>query len=132
VAPDRPAGLIAMVIENDEPVRAAMSALLEGWGVSVLDVPGAEEALALLEDIGIAPDVVLADYHLDGATGLDAIAAIRERHGQRPAFLITADRSPELAALCRRRQVPLLSKPVGPARLRALLGSVLPSLRPAE
>jgi CheY-like chemotaxis protein/anti-sigma regulatory factor (Ser/Thr protein kinase) len=132
VAGDRPAGLIAMVIENDEPVRVAMSTLLESWGVSVLDVPGGDEALALLEDIGIAPDVILADYHLDGATGLEAIAAIRERHGPRPAFLVTADRSAELATLCLRRQIPLLSKPVAPARLRALLGSVLPSLRPAE
>ena len=129
---DRPIGLIALVIENDEPVRAAMSALLESWDVSVLDVASADEAVALLDDIGIAPDVILADYHLDGATGLDAIAEIHRRHGPRPAFLITADRTAELAALCRSRQVPLLSKPVAPARLRALLGSVLPSLRPAE
>jgi two-component system, sensor histidine kinase len=129
---DRPSGLIAMVIENDEPVREAMATLLEGWGVSVLDVPGAPEALGLLEDIGIAPDVILADYHLDGPSGLDAIAAIRARHGPRPAFLITADRGAELAARCRREQVPLLRKPVAPARLRALLGGILPSLRAGE
>ena len=70
---------MALVIENDEAVRLAMATLLEGWGVGVLDVPGRDEALELLEDIGIAPDVILADFHLEGcANGIDAIAAVRE------------------------------------------------------
>ena len=44
---------VALVIENDEAVRLAMSTLLKGWGVGVLDMPGRNEALQLLEDIGI-------------------------------------------------------------------------------
>lgn len=123
----RPTGLIALVIENDEAVRLAMSTLLEAWGVDVLDVPDGDEALALLEDIGIAPDVILADLHLEGRTnGIHAVAAIRKRHGLIPALLVTADHSAALAAYCDVSGIPILKKPVEPARLRALLVGIAP------
>jgi signal transduction histidine kinase/CheY-like chemotaxis protein len=132
-APGHPTDLIALVIENDEAVRLAMATLLEGWGVSVLDVPGGEEALELLEDIGIAPDVILADYHLDNrANGVDAIEAVRRRHGPIPAFLVTADRGASVAALCRGAGLPIIAKPVEPVRLRALLTGILPGPRAVE
>lgn len=125
--PARPTGLIALVIENDEAVRLGMSTLLEAWGVGVLDVPGGDEALALLEDIGIAPDVILADLHLQGRTnGIHAVTAIRRLHGPIPAFLITADHSAALAAYCEVSGIPILRKPVEPARLRALLAGIAP------
>ncbi len=126
-----PADLIAMVIENDEALRAAMTTLLETWGISVLDVAGPEEATALLADIGIAPDVILADYQLDcAATGVDAILDLRRRHGAVPACLITADRSDAVALQCRDLGIPVFNKPVEPARLRAFLGAVLPRAAP--
>ena len=125
--PARPSGLVALVIENDEAVRRAMATLLEAWNVGVLDVAGADEALALLEDIGIAPDVILADYHLgSGTNGLGAIDAIRERHGPIAAFLITADRGAALFDRCADAGIPVLKKPVEPARLRALLTGIMP------
>ena len=48
----------------------------------------------------LRPDIVLADYHLDGETGLDVIAraARRARATTLPAVLITADRSNEVRA----------------------------------
>jgi hypothetical protein len=129
----RTAGLVALVIDNDEAVRAAMSALLEAWGVGVLDAPGESEALALLDDIGIAPDVILADFHLEGAaTGLDAIAALRAKHGPLPACLVTADRSRELAARCGLAGIPIVNKPVEPAKLRAVLTSVAAGHSPGD
>jgi CheY-like chemotaxis protein/anti-sigma regulatory factor (Ser/Thr protein kinase) len=126
-APGWPMGLVALVIENDDAVRLAMSTLLETWGVGVLDVANRDGARALLEDIGIAPDVILADFHLgDQATGIDAVELIRSLHGPIPAFLVTADRSPVLAATCAAAGIPILSKPVEPARLRALLAGIRP------
>ena len=48
------------------------------------------------------PDIVLADYHLDGETGLDVIAQTAAIHGgDLPAVLVTADRSTEVRAGCR-------------------------------
>ena len=123
-----PADLIVLVIENDKVVRMALTALLESWGVSTLEASGLADADALLQELGIAPDIMLADYHLDdGKNGLDAITAIRAAQGIIPAALVTADRTDEVAERCRQLGVVLLNKPVAPARLRALLASVVPA-----
>jgi CheY-like chemotaxis protein len=80
-----------------------------------------------LRAAGVAPDVILADFHLgDQANGIDAVELIRSLHGPIPAFLVTADRSPILAATCAAAGIPILSKPVEPARLRALLAGIRP------
>lgn len=117
-----PGSMTVLLIENDAAVAAAFATLLEAWGVGALTAPGADEAMALLDDLGLAPDVILADYHLDAGTdGLSAIAALRARHGPIPAMLVTADRTPEVAALCADAGVALLNKPVQPERLRGWL-----------
>ncbi len=114
--------MIALLIENDAAVAAAFAALLEAWGIGALEAAGGEDALALLDDLGLAPDVILADYHLDdGHDGLAAIAALRARHGAIPAMIVTADRTPEVAARCAEAGVDLLNKPVQPERLREWL-----------
>ena len=69
-----------------------------------------------------APDIILADYHLDGETGLEAIERLRRRHGgDIPAVLITADRSNEVRAQAAAIDVPVIRKPVKPAALRAAI-----------
>lgn len=119
-------GVVALVIENDTAVRTALVSLLETWGVSALDAAGSEEALGLLSDLGIAPDVIVADYHLDdGCNGLEVIAALRGQYGVIPAVLVTADRSGRLADRCAALGIPILNKPVEPVRLRALLAGAI-------
>ncbi len=124
-------GLVALLIENDESVRTALAGLLETWGASTLDSAGADEAIQLLDDLGIAPDVIVADYHLDDSLdGLDAIAAVRARHGVIPAVLVTADRGRALADRCHALGIPLLSKPVEPGLLRHFLSRFRPDPGP--
>ena len=68
------------------------------------------------------PDVILADYHLDRGTGLDAIGAVRAHLGRDlPALVITADFSAELQHQARERGYGLLRKPVKVAALRSAL-----------
>ena len=106
-----------------------MKLLLEGWGCRVACAGSGEEAAALTG----RPDIVLADYHLDKETGLDAIAALRRRFGNElPAGLITADRSSDLRAEAQRLNVMFLNKPVKPAALRATLLAHQPAKSAAE
>lgn len=124
-------GMVALLIENDVSVRTALVSLLETWGMSALDAAGPAEALGLLTDLGIAPDVIVADYHLDdNESGLDAIGRIRAQFGAIPAMLVTADRSRALADRCVALGIPILNKPVEPSRLRALLSRCHPARAP--
>jgi CheY-like chemotaxis protein len=126
-------GVVALVIENDASVRTALVGLLETWGASALDAASQAEALGLLADLGIAPDVIVADYHLDdGQEGLEVIAALRAKYGVIPAILVTADRSRRLADRCAALGIPLLNKPVEPARLRAYIARCHPGRAPGR
>jgi CheY-like chemotaxis protein len=98
-----------------------MRVLLERWGCLVATANGLAEAMAALVEFG-APDVIIADYHLDAENGVTAIRALRERFRRSiAAILATADRSPEVRAEASREDVLVMNKPLKPAPLRAQL-----------
>ncbi|KMK65180.1 PAS-domain containing protein [Puniceibacterium sp. IMCC21224] len=115
--------LIALVVENDPYVLFATTQKLETWGASVLAARSTEEALALVADIGMAPDILLADYQLDGDdTGVHTIRAVRAATGVAvPAIMITADRGPALVRIGEEEDFTVLTKPVQLSRLRPLI-----------
>lgn len=121
-APAQLDDMIVLVIENDEDVRQGMISVLEDWGASPLEADSLDAARALIADVGIAPDVIVADYLLDDAqNGVDAVAALRAEHGPLPAILVTADRSADLRLLAAENAMTLLHKPLELNRLRLLL-----------
>ena len=112
--------VLALVVENDPDVLFATVGRLESWGVSVFGTASTAEALEVVRDTGIAPDIILADYQLDGnETGIEAIRAVRAATGERvPAIVITADRGAHLTEKGTRDGFVVLHKPVDPWRLR--------------
>ncbi|MBD9629394.1 NahK/ErcS family hybrid sensor histidine kinase/response regulator [Pseudomonas sp. PDM19] len=114
-----------LVIDNEEAILASMAALLGQWGCEVLVATSYEEALQALD--GKAPEVILADYHLDhGRTGCEAVRGLREYFRcELPALMITADRSDDCRRALQRLGMPLLNKPVKPGKLRATLSVLL-------
>jgi CheY-like chemotaxis protein len=117
------AGLCVLTIDNEPRILEGMEALLSGWGCKVVAAATEREAGGILARLGILPDVLIADYHLDeGSDGLAAIAALRSDAGlDIPAILITADRTLEIREAATAQGVIVLNKPVKPAALRALL-----------
>lgn len=99
--------------------------MLGQWGCEVLSATNYEEALKALD--GKAPEVILADYHLDhGGTGCEAVRGLREYFQRElPAVMITADRSDDCRRALQRLGMPLLNKPVKPGKLRAALSLLL-------
>ncbi|MFK7751802.1 MAG: PAS-domain containing protein [Sedimentitalea sp.] len=122
-ADSNPLDYIVVVIENDADVLSSTTQWLEHWGASVLAARSTREALDHVTDMGIAPDIVLADYQLDGTdTGVQAVIDIRaQTQTDVPAILITADRSPTLRALGGRNDITVMTKPVELTRLRPLI-----------
>lgn len=114
-----------LVLDNELSILHSMSALLQQWGCEVLTAMDQDEALQVLE--GRAPDIILADFHLDhGVTGCQVVQALRE-HFDQPlaAVMITADRSDQYRGDLQRLGMPLLNKPVKPGKLRAVLSQLL-------
>jgi CheY-like chemotaxis protein/anti-sigma regulatory factor (Ser/Thr protein kinase) len=116
------AGLTILCIDNESSVLDSMETLLSGWGCKVLRAANALDASTLIDTSVDPPDIILADYHLDQSTGLEAIAAVGAAAGlQLPAIVITADPSPQVQREVRSAGHALLRKPIKAASLRALL-----------
>ena len=122
-SPEGSLDLIVMVVENDADELNAMTRKLENWGASVLAAGSTAEALALMQEIGTPPDILLADYQLDDKdTGIDTIRTLRAMAGEEiPAVIISANRERELLRLAREMSFTVLNKPVQLVRLRALI-----------
>jgi len=102
-----------------------LSTLVEGWGGIALEVASEAEAISLLEDVDLVPDVLVLDGHLnDGNTGVDAYDAITARLGTLPTRIITADRSEEFQLQCLERQLEVMYKPIEPAALASFLSII--------
>ena len=121
--PETELDLIVLVVENEPDVLFATVQKLESWGASVLGTRSTPEALATVRDMGIPPDIILADYQLDGAdTGIASIRAVREETGAHvPAIMITADRRASLVSAGAEEDFTVLTKPVQLSRLRPLI-----------
>ncbi|KAB2850595.1 MAG: hybrid sensor histidine kinase/response regulator [Hyphomicrobiaceae bacterium] len=116
--------LAVVCIDNEQAILEGMRALISNWGCRVEAATTTKDAVALIEN-GFAPDIVLADYHLDHGTGLEAISALREKMNKRvPAIVITADHSPEVQRQVREAGHAILRKPLKAAALRALLAQL--------
>jgi signal transduction histidine kinase/CheY-like chemotaxis protein len=113
---------IAFLVENDAELRRALGLLLEKWGMTVLEAASGEEALALIEEIGILPDIFLVDHQLgDGITGVEFLTRIRAAHGPVPARLITANRGWDVRAAATSAGIEVLYKPIDPRALEAVV-----------
>ncbi len=123
--PDDLAGHIVLVVDDDVAIREAARQLLERWGCRVVAAASASDAVAALA--GRMPDIVLTDYRLGaGATGIDAIVAVRAHCGHDiPAAILTGDIAPERLRAVNDLGFPLLHKPLSGGKLRALLTSLL-------
>ena len=115
-------GLRVLCVDNEVAILDAMRGLMEGWACDVRTARSLRDIAqsALLDQW--MPDIVLMDYHLDQSSGLDAIEWLRQNvGGHLPAALVTADRNARVSALAEERGIPILTKPVKPGALRAVL-----------
>jgi CheY-like chemotaxis protein len=114
-----------------------MQVMLEGWGCRVIAAASLEESLLRL-DVARAqgaprPDVIVADYHLDRGTGIDAILALHAAIGTPvPGVIVTADHSPEVQRRLRELSFTLLRKPLKAAALRAVINQSMRQREAAE
>lgn len=120
-------GAKVVVIDNDRAVLEAMQSLLESWQCEAYLLRDLGELEELVDLQTFAPDIVLADYHLDHDTcGITAVDRLRAATGHSiPAIVVTADHAARTSDEVRASGCELLLKPVKPAELRALITHLL-------
>ena len=113
-----------LLIDDSRTAQAAFGIGLEDAGFEVLVAGDAMEALDILAQRRCA--LVLADYQLPGANGLDLLAAWRGAYPDAPLILDSASMTPELAGQARDFGVAaVLEKPVSPGRLVEVVQAAL-------
>jgi signal transduction histidine kinase len=120
-------GKVIAVVDDERDVREGLAELLGMWQCKPVAAGSVRELIDRLEHSGMRPDAVIADYRLrEHETGAGAIAALRARYGvSLPALIMSGDTTPEIFQVAREQRLPLLSKPVRAARLRAALQHLL-------
>lgn len=120
------AGRCALLVEDDPDIRTATVNLLEQWGMQVAACSSREEVEASLAG-GVVPDIALVDLRLETVDdGIDVIDLVRRRVGRAlPALLLSGDTGAAELARVRESGLPLLTKPVSPARLKSALHAYL-------
>ncbi len=106
----------ALLVDDEELVRASTAAMLSDLGYAVIEAASGEEALRLV-DAGVEFDVVVTDHLMPGITGTDLARTLLSRFPQCPALVVSgyADvdgMAPDLARLSK------------PFRLQELAGAL--------
>ncbi len=114
-------------IDDDIRILEAMLILFEEWGMEIATGMDAQSVIQDFRQIGRQPDVIISDYRLaDQRTGIEAISELRAEFGQdTPAILITGESGASTIQALDNSGIPVLYKPLKPAKLRAILGHLL-------
>lgn len=118
-------GLEILCIDNEPHLLAGLQALLGQFGCRVITASSLSEAMHRRPDK--APDLLIADYHLDAAeTGVNvAQALILNWRQSMPVLIISADDSDPIRETIRQAGYRFLAKPVDAASLRLTLRRLL-------
>ena len=115
------------VVEDDVEVAHAMRLLLESWGCTTIVTADADAMLEKLQQGNAIPDMIISDLQLtNGQSGINAIQRIRNQAGRSlPALIISGKSDAQYLEDVKQLGIPMLHKPVSPAKLRAFLRNML-------
>lgn len=124
---DRLLGTSIWVIDNDPMICEGMRTLLTGWGCEVVTAMSLEDLKDTVDIQLFAPDLLIADYHLDdGITGVDVVSELEnELHELPQVLIITANYSNELIQKTKSLGYFIQNKPVRPMKLKTTLGHMV-------
>lgn len=76
-----------LLVDDEESVRETMAAILEREGYVVVSAPTAEEALDVIP--GQTFDLLLTDLRMDGMSGVELMAELRQRSPDTTSIMLT-------------------------------------------
>jgi len=125
VAPASPPTRL-LVVDDEPALRQMLEILFRREGHEVISVPGARLAIEAIAQSPHPFPVVLTDLAMPDGTGLDVLAAAKNRASATEVVLITAHSSVENAIEAMRRGAyDFITKPFDPLELAALVAKAL-------
>ncbi|MGZ6125283.1 MAG: response regulator [Myxococcales bacterium] len=88
-----PTGTV-LVVDDEAPVRAALTHVLQRLGYTVLAAESGEEALERLQESSV--EEIISDQHMPGLSGIDLLKIVRVRHPRVVRIILTGDKDPEI------------------------------------
>jgi CheY-like chemotaxis protein/anti-sigma regulatory factor (Ser/Thr protein kinase) len=122
-------GVRVLVIDNEPKILEGMRALLQGWSCDAMTALSVDEVRDQIDGTAFEPDIILADFHLgETYTGLMALHDLQPLWSRPvPAVIITADRTDRVSEEIAAQGAQLLTKPIKPAALRAMINKLIAS-----
>jgi CheY-like chemotaxis protein len=112
-----------LIVDGNTVNRESTVRLVESLGYQALQTPSVGGAITQLEDPDLDPGFVLLGFDLQDASGLDALAQIRELEPNLPVIMLAADLwDTRVAEAMRRGAIAYLPRPFDGDDLRELLG----------
>ncbi len=118
-----PPARFVLVVDDEEPVRQLVQEALEEAGYRVAAAARVDQALPYLDD----PELrgIVSDIRMPDESGLDLLAAVRERRPGLPVVLMTGAAAAAERAQAAAEGVPVLEKPFTFAELEAAVAAAL-------
>jgi CheY-like chemotaxis protein len=114
----------ALVVDDEELVRASTSDMLRDMGYSVVETECGEEALQLLTE-GLRPDLLVTDHLMPGISGTELAREVRVRLPSTPVLVVSGYADVEGIA----PDLPRLTKPFRQADLVAIVNELITRAR---
>jgi PAS domain S-box-containing protein len=119
VAPVNTASGLALLVDDEDAVRASTADMLEEYGYEVREANSAETALALVTN-GLLPDLLVSDHLMPGMSGVELASELRKTLPNLPVLIISGYADLEGLA----PDLPRLVKPFRSAELAAILAAL--------
>ena len=117
-----------LLVDDESDIRSVFRDKLEVSGFEVEEAESAEQALAKLHDF--RPDVVITDVRMDGITGLELLARIRESMNEVDVIVMTGhDAMASAVEAMKLGAFDYLVKPVGLEQLQIVVDRCLEERR---
>jgi PAS domain S-box-containing protein len=116
-----------LLIEDEGSVRDALKSWLRSEGLGAISVANGTEALALITERRVRPDLILSDYNIPGSlNGIESVHALREALTWKiPAIILTGDTRSLVIEAIAKHDVAIAVKPMKADQLKELIVTLL-------
>ncbi len=122
----RPSQRVVLVVDDEESVRSYVRRVLQGAGYQVLEAADGVDALALLEKLSGAVDLLVTDVKMPRLPGIELVKAVKGQFPAIPVIYISSIRRDGLHDP--RRSVIFVEKPFTPEVLLEAVQELLPAI----